>query len=273
MKHIAASLLFVLLCLISACSQNGGDEKRESILAGSVISDPPINIEMVYIPAGSFIMGSYNADDEDPPHEVHLSGFYIGKYAITQREWREVMGNNPSQFAGDNLPVESVSWFDAVAFTERLSEMTGQTYRLPTEAEWEYAARAGSTTNFHFGDDSTLLGEYGWYNGNSGETTHPVGLKEPNAWGLYDVVGNVREWCYDWWDPEYYQRSDTLNPVNETKYVYTSPTTNEQFVVRITRSGSYRDGPKGNETAHRHGGNPVTARNIGGFRVARESLP
>ncbi len=214
-------------------------------------------------------MGSYNADDEQPPHEVRLGGFYIGKYEITQRQWQTIMSTNPSQHVGEQLPVESVSWEDARTFTERLSEMTGKTYRLPTEAEWEYAARAGSTTDFHFGNDTLMLGAYAWYEGNSGGTTHPVGLKQPNAWGLYDMAGNVWEWCEDWWDPDYYDRSARESPVNRTPYLYTSPITNEQFVVRVARSGSYANTPPGLESAHRHGGRPDIGRHIHGFRVVR----
>jgi formylglycine-generating enzyme required for sulfatase activity len=272
-KRTIDRLVLILLCLVLSCSQNDGREESESGLAGSVIKDPPNNIEMVYIPAGSFIMGSSNADDEKPAHEVRLDGFYIGKFVITQREWTAVMGDNPSEFVGEEHPVENVSWDDAQLFVGRLSENTGKRYRLPTEAEWEYAARAGSTTNFHFGNDTSELSEYAWYGADSLGTTQPVGLKKPNAWGLYDMAGNVREWCQDWWDPGYYQRSDYENPINDEEYFYRNPRTNEEYGVRVARSGSFRDAPSGSESAHRHGARPFASHYILGFRVVREVLP
>ena len=270
MTRKSVGLLLLLLTCLWSCSPGGIEGESESAPAEEVANNPAINIEMVYIPAGTFIMGSSNADDEKPAHEVSVSGFYIGKYVVTQREWRAVMGYNPSAVIGEDHPVEDVSWVEAQSFAEKLSEMTGQRYRLPTEAEWEYAARAGSTTTFHFGDDPEELGEYAWYDANSGGTSHPVGQKRPNGWGLYDMAGNVREWCQDWWDPGYYERSEYENPVNEDEYLYTSPTTDEQFVARATRSGSYLDIPSGNESAHRHGGRPERGQHVTGFRLVRE---
>jgi len=261
------------LCSALACSPRVDDDNSETGLIGTVITDPPSSIELVYIPTGSFMMGSDNADDEDPPHEVHLSGFYIGKHEITQSQWQQVMGDNPADNVGSNHPVENVSWNDAVAFVAQLSDLTGQRYRLPTEAEWEYAARAGSTTDFYFGDDTTMLEEYAWHGGNADGVAHPVGRKTPNAWGLFDVAGNVWEWCQDWWDPDYYLRSDTLNPVNETPYVYTDPSTGEQFTVRVARSGAFRGPASGLESAHRHGSRPESKRDWIGLRVVRELDP
>jgi formylglycine-generating enzyme required for sulfatase activity len=130
------------------------------------------------------------------PSSQEINSFAIGKYPVTQEQYQAVMGNNPSYFQGNpQNPVESVSYDDAVVFCQKLSEMTGKNYRLPTESEWEYACRAGTTTDYYFGDDANQLGDYAWYEDNSGLITHPIGQKLPNAWGLYDMHGNVWEWC------------------------------------------------------------------------------
>ena len=136
--------------------------------------------------------------------QVPLS-FYLGKYEVTQSQWQVVMGNNPSRFQGDNLPVEQMSWEDVQTFIRKLNAREGEdTYRLPTEAEWEYAARAGSTTAYSFGHSDSRLGEYAWYYMNSGRKTPPVGQLKPNAWGLYDIHGNVSEWAQDRYSKDYY---------------------------------------------------------------------
>ncbi len=140
------------------------------------------------------LRSSWNGGKIDPD-------FYLGKYPVTQQQWEAVMGNNPSHFKGGSLPVETVSFDDAQIFIQKLNQLSGKKlYRLPTEEEWEYACRAGSTSEYYFGDDESQLGEYAWYNGNSGQTTHPVGQKKPNEWGLYDMAGNVFEWTDSWYD-------------------------------------------------------------------------
>jgi formylglycine-generating enzyme required for sulfatase activity len=162
-------------------------------------------MEFVLISSGSFMMGSAQsldhatAPNETPRHRVTISSpFFLGKYEVTQAQWESVMGINPSEFKGLDNPVESVSWDDAQIFIRRLNKMEGHgRYRLPTEAEWEYAARAGSISVYSFGDDARQLPLYGWYDANSSRSTHPVGKKKPNGWGLFDVHGNVWEWVND----------------------------------------------------------------------------
>lgn len=176
-----------------------------------------IGMAFVKIPAGSYMRGCKDGeddyDDEKPQRRISISSFWMGVHEVTQAQWEAVMGSNPSDFKGRDHPVENVNWLEAQEFVRRLNAKEGhERYRLPTEAEWEYAARAGSTTKYCFGDDERDLGDYAWYGSNSGCVTHPVGQKQPNAWGLYDMHGNVWEWVQDWFRGNYYATSDTDNP-------------------------------------------------------------
>jgi formylglycine-generating enzyme len=158
-----------------------------------------IQFEMIDLPGGEFKMGGTENSDEKPVHSVKLLPFSIGKYQVTQAQWQAVMGRNPSHFRGEMRPVENVSWNDAHEFLKKI----GSGYRLPTEAEWEYAARAGTTTEYSFGDDTSKLGEYAWFTENAEGETHPVGRKKPNLFGLYDIHGNVWEWVEDQYHENY----------------------------------------------------------------------
>jgi formylglycine-generating enzyme required for sulfatase activity len=188
-----------------------------------------VKLEMVLIPAGSFMMGD---DEHKPVHRVNITKpFYLDRYLVTQEQWQAVMGDNPSKFKGAKNPVERVSWDDCQEFLKRLnvkSRHGGGMFRLPTVAQWEYACRAGSTSRHYFGNDEDHLGEYAWYRANSGSRTHPVGEKKPNAWGLLDMYGNVREWCQDWYDEGYYANSPADDP--------TGPASGSH---RVTRGGSW----------------------------------
>ena len=198
----AAAVVFV----ISALGLVWAQEKQEKPLPEtmSIALDGGVKMDFVLILPGSFMMGSGKrwSEVEKPVHEVMMTHpFFMGVFEVTQAQWKAVMGGNPAHFKGDDLPVEQVSWEDCQRFIEKLKAKVGGGLicRLPTEAEWEYACRAGSKTEYAFGEDETALGEYAWYNENSEKKTHPVGHKEPNAWGLYDMHGNVWEWCADWY--------------------------------------------------------------------------
>ena len=169
---------------------------------------------MVYVSGGTFIMGGDESSDQTPTHSVTLSSYYICKYEVTQALWRAVMGSNPSKFKGDNLPVEQVSWNDCQTFINRLNSYTGRNFRLPTEAEWEFAARGGNYSRHYKYSGSNYIGDVAWYTDNSGNRTHPVGTKQANELGLYDMSGNVWEWCSDLYGS--YSSYSQSNPTGAT---------------------------------------------------------
>jgi len=220
-----------------------------------------IRLEMVSLPAGKFLMGSSESNDEKPQHQVKVNSFAIGKYPVTQAQYQAVMGSNPSRFKNNpQNPVEQVSWNDAQAFCQKLSQITGKTYRLPTEAEWEYACRAGTTTRYYFGDNDNQLGDYAWYDENSNSKTHPVGQKKPNGWGLYDMSGNVWEWCEDDWHSSYAGAPD-----DGTAWIDND---NRSQSPKCLRGGSWYHGPYSCRSASRDWYNPDIHIHVNGFRVA-----
>lgn len=224
-----------------------------------------IGLSFVLIPAGSFTMGSPagepDRDNDERQHPVTISKpFYLQITEVTQKQWTQVMESNPSRFrdCGDDCPVEWVSWDDAREFIRKLNQKEGgRKYRLPSEAEWEYACRAGSAGRFCFGDDAAKLGEYAWYEANSGRKTHPVGRNKPNAWGLYDMHGNVFEWCQDWYGA--YPTSKVTDP--------TGPKAGE---TRVLRGGSWYYGAWFLRSANRADGRPDSRGNGIGFRVVKD---
>ena len=223
-----------------------------------------IELEMIIIPAGTFTMGSDEYDREKPQHQVNLQEFYLGKYPVTQEQYQAVMGNNPSNFKDNpKNPVEQVSWDDAQEFCKKLNQLiVGKDFRLPTEAEWEYACRAGTQTRFYFGDDAAKLGDYGWYHENSGSKTHPVGQKKPNDWGLYDMSGNVWEWCEDPYHDSYANKPENIK--NNGNTIWSSSDTSS----RLLRGGSWLYDSRNCCSAIRYGYN-ADVRNINiGFRLA-----
>jgi formylglycine-generating enzyme required for sulfatase activity len=229
-----------------------------------------IGMKLVLIPAGEFLMGSPDSDQdaydhEKPQHRVRITQpFYLGVTEVTQGQYRAVTGANPSSFQGSaDLPVEQVSWEDARAFCDKLNALEKRSlgdaiYRLPTEAEWEYACRAGTTTWFSFGDAEASLGEYAWFEANSGGKTHPVGQKRLNAWGLYDMHGNVWEWCSDGYTPDSYANSPGADPPGPSG-----------AAGRVVRGGCWRDYPRVCWAANRSGCTAGDRYYDLGFRVAR----
>ena len=180
------------------------EEKRLQHTPKNLIDGPLPGMKFAYIPAGSFMMGSKESNNEQPVHKVTLQPFYMQTTPVTQKQWVEIMGDNPSRFKGDDRPVETVSWEDCQEFIMKLDSLNpGKNYRLPSESEWEYACRAGTTTRYCNGNSVYDLGRVAWYDKNSGEETHAVGIKSPNNWGLYDMHGNVNEWCEDKYHDNY----------------------------------------------------------------------
>jgi len=236
-KRFFSLLLFGLLfvgILAGGCSQ-----AREETFTNS------IGMEFVLIPAGKFKTPWHKNDfGEIVYREVTISKpFYLGKYEVTQEQWVAVMGDNPSVFKGRTNPVDYVSWEDASAFIQKLNKKEGvKKYRLPTDAEWEHAARAGTDTEWFFGKDPADLGKYAWFSENCQGTTHPVGKKNPNPWGLYDIYGNVCEWVQDWYEREWewVQMWDWYEEDEKEGWAaVTDPTGPASGSDRVSRGGSW----------------------------------
>jgi formylglycine-generating enzyme required for sulfatase activity len=223
-----------------------------------------IGINIVPIPMGTFIMGYDSLDvgfksDESPIHRVTISSFYIMTTEVTQLQWKKVMGNNPSYFKGDSLPVENISWDDAQEFLTKLNQLDPtKVYRLPSEAEWEYACRAGTSSHYYSGNDKSDLDRVGWYLKNSDGKTHTVASKEPNSWGLYDMHGNVWEWCEDWHHDNYRGAPDDgsawILPIG---------------AYRVARGGSWSYTSSDARSVDRHGFTPSFKSPSIGFRIVR----
>ncbi|MGY8660396.1 MAG: formylglycine-generating enzyme family protein [Verrucomicrobiales bacterium] len=250
---------------------SGGDTVSKEL---SLDLGKGVSMKLVHIPAGKFKMGNHDTpaetikkvgseeehvSDEYPAHEVTISKpFYMGIYELTQAQWKAVMGTEPWMtktalaYAGaqprpagvDDYPAVWMSSYDAIEFCHKLSKKTGMTVSLPTEAQWEYACRAGTTTAFSFGDELSKLNDHGWYGGLTGgqkeDYAHRVGQLKPNAWGLYDMHGNVWEFCSDWYDKDFYSRSPSVDPENTT-----------ETDLRCLRSGSFHSVPTVSRSAQR----------------------
>ena len=221
LSFAAFALMLAATCVsFTACGGDDDDEKGDDTpkFQNQTITVDGVSFKMIAVEGGTFLMGSPESDteaydDEKPQHEVTLSNYYIGETEVTQELWETVMGSNPSKFKGPKLPVEKVSWDDCQEFILKLNEKTGKTFRLPTEAEWEYAARGGKKSKGYTYSGSNTIDDVAWYVDNSGETTHEVGTKQANELGIYDMSGNVWEWCQDWYGETYYENSPSTDPL------------------------------------------------------------
>lgn len=266
MKNI--NILAVLLLLV-ACSnpaKNGtaeGTDSNQNVTVVETESNLTVTVDgvtfkMICVEEGTFQMGSNDGyDREKPIHQVTLSGFYIGETEVTQELYEAVMSSNPSEFKGSKRPVDSVSWEDCQTFISKLNERTGKTFRLPTEAEWEFAARGGNRSNGYTYSGSNEVDDVAWYYSNCSNTTHDVAIKAPNELGIYDMSGNVYEWCQDWENSNYYSSSPENNP--------TGPSSGS---FRVCRGGSwYGDDATVCRVAYRCSGPPTERDSSIGFRL------
>lgn len=229
MKKLKFMAFLLLAAMLSVNLLSCGDDDEPGNVTEPQSSDKEefvvegVSFNMIKVKGGTFLMGSDDSDaysDEQPIHSVTLDDYYIGETEVTQELWEAVMGTNPSEFEGSNNPVEKVSWDDCQEFIKKLNQLTGRRFRLPTEAEWEFAARGGNKSLSYKYSGSNIIGEVAWYNDNAddvGESspdygTHPVATKSPNELGIHDMTGNVEEWCIDWYSSSYYSSSLSTNP-------------------------------------------------------------
>jgi formylglycine-generating enzyme len=265
--HISTFVDADLTAVPSQCSGQAAVVEPEVFKDGG-FTDSEVG-DMVAVKGGTFMMGAtYEQgsdcyDDEKPVHSVILNDYYIGKYLVTQRLWKRIMAGtsiaDPSRFKGDDLPIETVSWKDIInTFLIRLKVTTGKIYRLPTEAEWEYAARGGGKSNGYKYAGSNDIDEIAWYGGNSGRKTHVVGTKAPNELGIYDMSGNVWEWVNDWYGK--YKSDTQTNPVGAAPSTY-----------RVNRGGSWSSAAANSRVSSRRNDVPDANNDLVGFRLALSS--
>lgn len=291
MKRVKDIFPIVLAMIITSVgcgpkADDGSPEKKVTD-AGSAGNSPTAKTEttsrpdMVRIDGGTFLMGDDDEVDASP-HEVSVSAFFMDRNLVTQAEFEKVTGENPSRWKAPDNPVEQVRWSDAVRYCNKRSELdwlkpcydlntwkcdfTANGYRLPTEAEWEYACRAGTKTSYFFGENSTKIGDYAWYDKNSGGHPRPVGRKKPNAWGLYDMAGNLWEWCNDFYQVDYYGQSPKQDPRGP-----------DSGKAKVVRGGAWRFSADNCRSGYRYNESPGYADvcfgyDIYGFRCVKNAV-
>ena len=291
-NHLAGLVGFCTLALLAGCDRKGSNDGAKSPEAGPTApsaarkesaSPNPAGtnaVALVQIPGGKFLMGDKDEIDA-PPHEVVVNSFLMDRHLVTQEQFQKIMGANPSRWKGGKNPVEQLRWSDAAKFCNQRSELEGlqpcydlktlvcnfeaNGYRLPTEAEWEYACRAGTTTAYFFGDSPAKAGDYAWIDKNSGGHPRPVGQKQPNPWGLYDMAGNVWEWCNDFYKVDYYQEAPRENPSGP-----------KEGQNKVLRGGAWRFSADNCRSGYRYNESPgysdvCFGYDIYGFRCVRKS--
>jgi formylglycine-generating enzyme required for sulfatase activity len=274
---------FLGLSLLTGCGRDGQPAPAPiSQPAALKLVTTPTGFEMALLPSGEFIMGDDGGDDDEKPaHKVHVSAFYVDTREITQKAYQSLMEKNPSKSPGPDKPVEQVDWYQAVLYCNMRSFKEGfkpcydaktlecdfavDGYRLPTEAEWEYACRAGTQTKYSFGNDPAKLKTCAWFKSNADRTTHPVGQRTPNPWGLQDMHGNVAEWCHDIYSESHYQKNESKDP--------RGPTAGSK---RVLRGGSWRSSEEGCRSSARNSETPRFAdacfgSDAYGFRCVRRA--
>ncbi len=267
-KKFQVLLAVALVCMTISCEKDSYFEEGqyiycEGLYCPDIVVQEIIN-SMIYVEGGTFQMGATSeqgsnvGDDEKPVHQVTVSSFYMGETEVTQRQWKAVMGYNPSNKKGDNLPVERVSWDECQEFIQNLNMLTGKTFRLPTEAEWEYAARGGNKSKGYRYSGSNNVNDVAWYiNDFTGSrTTRPVKTKQPNELGLYDMSGNASEWCSDWYGYGYYSSSSQTNPQGPFS-----------GTERVRRDGGWNDYADGCRVSQRDFNSPNIQIEPNGFRL------
>ena len=273
MKHYIMTIFLLFGALLQGCERKPSEETSNEVKTES-------GTKMVLLPGGTFTMGD-ESEVDSKPHEVSVSPFFIDAHLVTQEEYEALMQDNPSRWKGSKNPVEQVRWSDAVRYCNARSQaeglqpcydlntwkcdFTANGYRLPTEAEWEYACRAGTKTTYFFGNDPSKLEDHAWFDENSGQKPQPVGQKAPNSWDLYDICGNVWEWCNDFYKVDYYQESPKDNPRGP-----------EAGETKVVRGGAWKFSAESCRSGYRYNEDPGYADvcfgyDIYGFRCVRNA--
>jgi formylglycine-generating enzyme required for sulfatase activity len=255
-------IILLLVVLATTSGLSGQNENKTELVTSFILTDAGLDLEMIFVQGGDFVMGCLPGKDkkckknELPPHEVTIANFYIGKFEVSQNQWKTLMGSLPNRFDGcDQCPIVDVSWHDVHLFLRKLNQLTGKQYRLPTEAEWEYAAKGGIKTQGFVYSGGNILEDVAWFVDNSDKSTKPIGTILPNELGIYDMTGNVWEWCEDRYG--FYENKNIPMAKRE-----------DIGVERVTRGGARDSFHESCRVVFRSSANPDARSNTLGFRIA-----